>query len=180
MSIAEKLSKIASNVPKVYEAGLLKGKQECKNFHIKQSNGGQDWTLSGNSVVLNCPYGAKMVIFKATDATIDGVIEVAKSAAYDETNQQYPYYTYGAVLQLFDFDTKSFAASQNQNSTLFCYSKLKDYESFGPTGTTGVTNYAKTEDEKIRFGVLNFTTEYTKDGVTVPAEYEWTAYYWDE
>ena len=73
MSIAEKLSLIAENMQKVYDAGVAKG-----GAGVRTESGtitlSEDWvSASGESYKVQCSNGAKLLDFHADEATLAAI-----------------------------------------------------------------------------------------------------------
>lgn len=115
----------------------------------------------------------KMLIWRATDDTQSRINSVCKASG-DNTIA----FPYGGILNFVtDFDAVSSYATLNQNSIAF---SLKRYSS------KATMPYAEATAQKYENGEVytefpNITSVFDNgDGTTTPAEYEWTAYYWDE
>lgn len=134
---------------------------------------GTGWSYNGSNLVsIPCSPNPKLVIFQASDATAAAV--AAKVAA--EADENAPY-TVAAVLQsLRDLDGASLAHSNQKNSMGLMY---RYYYGMAVPDSDAIS--FENLDTVPQFLVIKFLTEYQNAaGETVPAEYNWTAYYWDE
>lgn len=116
----------------------------------------------------------KMLIWRATTDTQNRVLSIANAGA-DTTK----YFTIGGIINFAtDFDVVSKAASANQNSTAFSLVYYKASYGAIPAAKECAQAYANGE---VISGVFNMVSVFDNgDGTTTPAEYEWTAYYWND
>lgn len=132
---------------------------------------GKDYSYDSDNkkVTIPCPSNPKLVVFKASDAT-EAV--VAQTAGKDTTGAKY---AAGAILHGWDLDKATLSASNEKNSMLMSF-----YYYGGAVVSGAEAIKLEATNEGVTFGVHNFVAEYTENGVAVPAEYTWTAYYWNE
>lgn len=143
--------------------------QVNSGFRMEQGN---EWEYGDSKITIKCSLNPKLVIIRADEDTDNAII--ARSLADPNKIDFHPY---GAIVQtLKDFDTKSAAQKSNQNGV------VAHYQYYSATKTVAAFKEAGIYDTDvgIKFGMANLLTEYTKDGATVPAVYNWTAYYWNE
>lgn len=146
--------------------------QVNSGFHIEQGNG-WSYDSSKQKVTIKCTPKPKLVIFRASDDTAAAILAKANT---DTTGKNS--YPYGAIVQtLKDFDTQSNGHGTSPNAVVASYQYYNS--SWGALPIMKDASQ-ETTDTETKFGAALFTTEYKKDDATVPAEYNWTAYYWDE
>lgn len=123
-------------------------------------------------VSVPCSPNPRLLIFQATDATA----AAAAAAVIKEADANSPY-TFAAVLQnIRDLDNTSIAHTNQKNSMGLRYVYYYGY-AVPDADAIAFENV----DTVPRFVTPRFLTEYQNAaGETVPAEYKWTAYYWDE
>ncbi len=134
---------------------------------------GTNYTFDGTNFCIPLSEKPKLVIWRATDDTQKKISAKVKAG---EDNTQY--YTIGGIMNFAkDIDTTSYMytkLNKNYNSFLACYQYYTSTIDFNATKETQVFY----EDGYAKIATLNFSESFD-DGAT-PAEYEWTAYYWDE
>lgn len=134
---------------------------------------GTDYTFADNNFCIPLSEKPKLVIWRATDDTQKKISAKVK-AGKDNTR----HYTVGGIMNFAkDIDTTSYTyteAKLNYNSFLACYQYYSSKIDLNSAKETRVFY----EDGYAKIATLNFSESFD-DGAT-PAEYEWTAYYWDE
>lgn len=148
---------------------------------------GTEWgyvPASGNTaarVTIPCSPNPNMIIVRAgTDTAKIALAGAAADPEKDAGGYEHRYF-FGAILlnkDFVDFDTVSLGESRNLNSVMMAYV----YYSAGIALPVTQELIFENLDTVPRFAVNEyFVREYQNEaGETVPAEYEWTAYYWKE
>ena len=111
-----------------------------------------------------------MLVWRATDDTQSRILSV--SNATEDTSK---YFTCGGIVNFTtDFDAVSKGKSGNQNSLAISFVYCNSSYGSLPCGKEAAQTYA--DGEVSAYG--NNLLSAFDDGTA--AEYEWTAYYWDE
>ena len=114
-----------------------------------------------------------MLIWRATNATQEKIYNLAIKSADNTVD-----FPYGGIINFAnDFDAVSYWNEINQNSALFSF-RYYDSEAAMPVALACQQVY---ENGEVKTAYPYISSVFDNgDGTTTPAEYEWTAYYWDE